>query len=612
MKNKKYLLIKTMIFLAFISTNQILVAKDINANFPTRLFTPDGLNKLTENIKEHWRSSNSQKLIVLFNKDFINPSLISGYNLKKTVIERNKLHYDAIKNVFSKSFAKAKQISLEQNFRNFPMQLYTVKSIQALAKLANNKYVLAIYSDRKLQHHLLQSLPLIQQPKATSMGITGKGTSVVILDTGLNYTLPEFGNCTAPTVPATCRVITVFDVAPDDAALDSSGHGTQVSAVVASTSTSTKLIGIDVFDGSSASISSILTSLDWAILNQATYNISSINMSLGDGGQYSTPCASVATNPFIQPFSDVRANGMLPVVSTGNNAYSNGISLPACTPGAISVGAVNDANIGAITYSSCTDSITSPDTVACYSNSVDYQSLLAPGTYITTSAFDSTGTSFSAPFVSAAIATLRSAYANETVAQIEKRIVTSRTLITDPKNSISKPRLDILAAIGSINNNFSDRKIISSNSGQISGINTNASKEIGEPNHAGNTGGASIWWSWQATETGFITITTDNSDFDTVIAVYAGSSLAQLIEIGSDDNSGTTTGSSQITVYVEAGAIYQIAVDGVGGATGEINLRWNVTTTGISEDIPFIPIWALVLLVSGLGFVIAKKNPYEI
>ena len=44
-------------------------------------------------------------------------------------------------------------------------------------------------------------------------------------------------------------------------------------------------------------------------------------------------------------------------------------------------------------------------------------------------------------------------------------------------------------------------------------ITTYASKEPGEPNHAGNAGGHSVWWTWTAPAIGTVSINTDGSEF---------------------------------------------------------------------------------------------------
>ena len=49
---------------------------------------------------------------------------------------------------------------------------------------------------------------------------------------------------------------------------------------------------------------------------------------------------------------------------------------------------------------------------------------------------------------------------------------------------------------------------------------TGAAKDPGEPNHAGNTGGASAWTTFTPSEEGTAKLSTENSDFDTVLAIY--------------------------------------------------------------------------------------------
>ncbi|MCG3024146.1 S8 family serine peptidase, partial [Escherichia coli] len=85
--------------------------------------------------------------------------------------------------------------------------------------------------------------------------------------------------------------------------------------------------------------------------------------------------------------------GVLPVVAAGNSAKSNAISYPACLQGAVSVGAVYDSNIGRVMYSSCTDSSSYADKVACFSNSSANLTLLAPGVRISGGGIVMSGTS---------------------------------------------------------------------------------------------------------------------------------------------------------------------------------------------------------------------------
>jgi hypothetical protein len=107
--------------------------------------------------------------------------------------------------------------------------------------------------------------------------------------------------------------------------------------------------------------------------------------------------------------------------------------------------------------------------------------------------------------------------------------------------------------------------------------NFGATTELGEPLHCGGLGGASVWFPVLADVTGPLRVTTDGSDFDTVLAVYSGpgTDFATLREITCDDNSGQDGRDSSLVFNATAGTTYYVAVDGVGGVTGTAVL--NVT-----------------------------------
>jgi hypothetical protein len=125
------------------------------------------------------------------------------------------------------------------------------------------------------------------------------------------------------------------------------------------------------------------------------------------------------------------------------------------------------------------------------------------------------------------------------------------------------------AASGPPNDNFASAAALS---GTASGTTVGATKEAGEPNHAGNAGGKSIWWSWTAPVAGATTLTTSGSNYDTLLAVYAGSALSGLTVVGSNDDANGTT-QSQVTFTAVAGTTYRIAVDGYNGASGSVAIR---------------------------------------
>jgi hypothetical protein len=122
------------------------------------------------------------------------------------------------------------------------------------------------------------------------------------------------------------------------------------------------------------------------------------------------------------------------------------------------------------------------------------------------------------------------------------------------------------------NDNFSSRTVISANGGTLTGTNTGASKETGEPNHADYTGGKSVWWTWTPIYSGSTQIDTIGSGFDTLLGIYTGSSVSTLATVASDDDSGGNR-TSKATFNAVAGTTYQIAVDGYAGASGTITLH---------------------------------------
>ncbi len=118
------------------------------------------------------------------------------------------------------------------------------------------------------------------------------------------------------------------------------------------------------------------------------------------------------------------------------------------------------------------------------------------------------------------------------------------------------------------------------------GTNSLATKEQGEPNHAGRTGGHSVWFVWQAPTNGIMRFDTAGSSFDTVMAAYTGVAVNSLTAIGSDDDFGGQL-SSEVQFNAVAGTVYHVAIDGASASSvGHIVLTFNFTQT--SEILPQI------------------------
>jgi subtilisin family serine protease len=240
-----------------------------------------------------------------------------------TIIAEKALRYkNKKKAVFSK--VSSGNYTVLKDYSNFPVVFLDVDE-NSLASLLNMSEVSNVSEDKAFEPHLVESLPLIRAPQAHLVGATGSGTSVAVLDTGVNYTLPAFGSCTGgstpgnctdeppPPAPAGCNVVCVHDFTiTDDGYLDADGHGTNVSGIVAGVAPDTGILGLDVFSGTLGYPSTILDALDWVIANQTTYNIVAVNMSFSSGRFYDNcPGDGMAT-----AIAVLKSDGITSVVSS--------------------------------------------------------------------------------------------------------------------------------------------------------------------------------------------------------------------------------------------------------------------------------------------------------
>jgi hypothetical protein len=140
------------------------------------------------------------------------------------------------------------------------------------------------------------------------------------------------------------------------------------------------------------------------------------------------------------------------------------------------------------------------------------------------------------------------------------------------------------------NDNFASAQTISGCTGTITGTNVGATQQSGEPIHdpGGALGAGSVWYQWQAPSSGNVTVTTAGSNFDTLLAVYTGTSVGGLTVALTPNNTaarnddipdvaGVHDTTSGVTFVATAGTLYKIAVDGYpqDNATGNIVLNWS-------------------------------------
>jgi hypothetical protein len=159
------------------------------------------------------------------------------------------------------------------------------------------------------------------------------------------------------------------------------------------------------------------------------------------------------------------------------------------------------------------------------------------------------------------------------------------------------------------NDNFSNAVLVTTTPFSYAGPNDCATKQAGEPAHAGNSGGHSVWFNWTPTNTHTASITTKGSDFDTLLGVYTGISPGLLTMIATNDDIKTQNiTQSAVSFSARAGTTYRIAVDGYGGAVGNVVLN---VDPAANDDFSNCIVIATAEGTTRGSTVGASKEPYE-
>lgn len=225
-------------------------------------------------------------------------------------------------------------------------------------------------------------------------GIDGSGFAVVVVDTGIDLNHPFFG----PDVDGngvSDRIVFSYDFsgANDPDASDFNDHGSNVTSIAASSDPATpgmapgaSIIHLKVFPNGAggASTSDIEEALQWVVANAATYNVASVNLSLGSD--------NVGFHDNELDLSDeyaaLAALDIFTTVAAGNSFFDvlsqQGVNGLAADPNVISVGAVYDANIGGVSYGGgAVANSTGPDRITPFSQRDEFLlDVMAPGAAI--------------------------------------------------------------------------------------------------------------------------------------------------------------------------------------------------------------------------------------
>ncbi len=189
-----------------------------------------------------------------------------------------------------------------------------------------------------------------------AFGVTGKGLTVAVLDTGLNSQHVDFAG----------RVVAQRNFTADnggnvDDATDGNGHGTNVGGIIVANgdhkgiATGANILPIKVLSNEGGgSFDSIDQALGWVLENREKHKISVVSMSLGDSGNYTSD--DFGEDPIRQKIRKLREARVPVVVAAGNDYFSHnsqqGMGYPAIIRECVSVGALYDAPGGGFTYGS--------------------------------------------------------------------------------------------------------------------------------------------------------------------------------------------------------------------------------------------------------------------
>ena len=324
----------------------------------------------------------------------------------------------------------------------------------------------AFYEDRLHRPTLADSIPLIGGTAAFDR-TRGEGHAVAIVDTGVDASHPFFAGrvvaeaCFSSTVPIWSAVTACangegsqFGVgAAAPCASASCNHGTHVAGIAAGHNSTmsgvapaSNIVAVQVFTDfydqticesaartpcPLALTSDIIRGLEYVQSVAETHSVAAVNLSLGSG-EFTAVCDD---EPVKTTADSLLSMGVATIAASGNDFYSNAINSPACISSVISVG-----------------STTKQDEVSSFSNSALLIDLLAPGSSIQSAVplgqfAVASGTSMSAPHVAGAFSLLRSASPDASVSELRDVLVRTGKSVTDRRNSISKPRIDVYQAL---------------------------------------------------------------------------------------------------------------------------------------------------------------------
>lgn len=194
-----------------------------------------------------------------------------------------------------------------------------------------------VWLDARVEAALEDSVPQIGAPAAWAAGYDGTGTTVAVLDTGIDTAHPDLAG----------TVVASQGCTNDGTTTDGHGHGTHVAATVAGSGAASDGLRTGVAPGAAllngkalnnsgfGLTSWIIACMEWAVAEGADV----VNMSLGGAPTDGTDPLSQAVDQLTE------SSGTLFAIAAGNDGRDNYISAPGAASSAITVGAVNKQDV---------------------------------------------------------------------------------------------------------------------------------------------------------------------------------------------------------------------------------------------------------------------------
>ncbi|MEH0399510.1 S8 family serine peptidase [Streptomyces sp. B21-088] len=299
-----------------------------------------------------------------------------------------------------------------------------------------------LWLDGKVEAALKDSVPQVNAPQAWAEGFDGKGTTVAVLDTGIDATHPDVKD----------RVKQSRSFVPGEEVVDGNGHGTHVASTIAGSGAASDgankgvapaadlIVGKVLSNEGSGADSGIIEAMEWAKAEGADVVSMSLGSSIPDDGG----------DPMAQAVDALSADGGPLFVIAAGNAYGAGtIGSPGSAASALTVAAVDKQDRRA-------DFSSMGPLVRSYGLKPD---LSAPGVDINAAASQSvpgidgmyqsmSGTSMATPHVAGAAAVLKQRHPEWSGQRIKDALMSSSKLLPDhTPYEQGTGRLDVKAAV---------------------------------------------------------------------------------------------------------------------------------------------------------------------